>query len=288
MTRQEGIHDILTILTKANFTDESRIDPDYIGYKIDEKRAKEIRDSYNRNQLIDPIWIQDYGVFNTTTVNYADDKSFTFLDCHLAKATLPPTVSFGNGLAAINNLGDHSFRSISGTEEYFFKQHSKLMDLLNDVPASHPLRKFAYYSKVGNARYFVSKNKELVPEKLRAMLILESPLDGFVFTTENVTSLTIGAQYTVMSLQVVHNSIAYNAGDTFTAVNETFTGLGTVQYLNQKRAMTNDDPYPFSKSQMEILILKLLTQEYGIESSKISEIRNNSQDESKVLNQPAI
>src|SRR3990172_8526812 len=224
MTRSEGVFDVITILTKASFTDDSRLDPDYIGYKIDEKRAKEIRDSYNRNQLIDPIWIQDYGAFDTTQVNYADDKTFTFFDCHLAKATLPATVSFNNGLAGINNLGDYSFRSISGTEEYFFKQNSKLMEILNDLPIGHPLRKFAYYSRVGNARYFVSKNKEVVPEKLRAMLILENPLDGFVLTTENVTTLTVGTSYTVVFDQIIHNSVPYNIGDTFTAVSATFTG----------------------------------------------------------------
>ena len=288
MTRSEGVFDVITILTKASFTDDSRLDPDYIGYKIDEKRAKEIRDSYNRNQLIDPIWIQDYGVFDTTQVNYADDKTFTFFDCHLAKATLPATVSFNNGLAGINNLGDYSFRSISGTEEYFFKQNSKLMEILNDLPIGHPLRKFAYYSRVGNARYFVSKNKEVVPEKLRAMLILENPLDGFVLTTENVTTLTVGTSYTVVFDQIIHNSVPYNIGDTFTAVSATFTGDGKVQYVNQKRAMTNNDPYPFSKSQMEVVILKLLTQEYGIEASRVAEIRNNSQDELKVLSQPII
>jgi len=288
MTRSECIFDILTILTKASFTDDSRLEPDYIGYKIDEKRAKEIRDSYNRHQLIDPIWVQDYGAFDTTEVNYADDKTFSFLNCKLAKATLPQTVSFYNGLASANNLGDYSFRSISGTEEYFFKQNSKLMDLLSDMPTSHPLRKFAYYSKVGEARYFVSKNQDVVPEKLRAMLILENPLDGFVFTTENVTVLESGVSYIVMSDQIMHNATMYNAGDTFTAVNTSFTGVGKVQYVNQKRPMKNSDPYPFSKSQMEMVIMKLLTQEYGIEANRVAEIRNNSQDELKVLSQPVV
>lgn len=288
MTREEATFDIITILTKASFTDDSRLDPTYIGYKIDEKRAKEIRDSYNRHQLIDPIWIQDYGVFDTTEVNYADDKTFTFLDCKLAKATLPPTVSFYNGLASANNLGDYSFRSISGTEEYFFKQSSKLMELLTDMPKNHPLRKFAYYSKVGNARYFVSKNQNVVPEKLRAQLILENPLDGFVFTTENVTTLEVGVSYTVMSDQIMHDSVLYNVGSTFVATSTTFTGAGKVQYLNQKRPMRNSDPYPFSKSQMEILIIKLLTQEYGLEANRVAEIRNNSQDELKVISQPAV
>ena len=120
------------------------------------------------------------------------------------------------------------------------------------------------------------------------MLILENPLDGFVFTTENVTALEVGVSYIVMSDQITHNSTIYNSGDTFTAVNTTFTGTGKVQYSNQKRPMRNSDPYPFSKSQMEIVIMKILTQEYGIEASRVAEIRNNSQDELKILSQPAV
>lgn len=288
MTRNETIFDIIMILTKAGFTDDSRLEPDYIGYKIDEKRAKEIRDSYNRNSLIDPMWLQDFGVIDFTEVNYADDKTFSFLDCKLAKATIPAVISFQNSLASANNLGVYSLRSISGKEEYFFEQHSKLMDILSDLPSSDPLRKFSYYSKVQNALYAVSKDVDKVPEKLRGIFILESPLDGFVLTTENVTSLTIGTQYEVVFGQVIHNAIAYGEGETFTAASASFTGSGKVQYKNQKRAMTNEDPYPFSKSQMEVVILKLLTQEYGIESTRVAEIRNNSQDELKVLSQPAI
>jgi len=289
-TRAEFIYDVITILTKANFTDDSRLEPDYIGYKLDEKRAKEIRDSYARTSLIDPVWLQDYGVFDTTEVNYADDKTFSYLDCKLAKATLPPTVSFNNGIASINNLGDYSIRSVSGKEEFFFRQHSKLIEILNDIPESHPLRKFSYYTKVQNAHYFVAGNGLDIPKKARAILILESPLDGFVLTTENVTSLTIGTQYQVMSGQITSDSVIYTVADapiTFTATATSFTGSGIVQFLNQKRPMTNDDPYPFSKSQMEICILKLLTQEYQIEAGKIAQIRNISQDELRIMNEPS-
>lgn len=285
MTRQEIIFDIIMILTKAGFTDDSRLEPDYIGYKIDEKRSKEIRDSYNRNLIIDPVWLQDYGVFDLTEVNYADDQTFTFLNCKIGKATLPPVVSFQNPLSSSANLGVYSVRSLSGREEYFFEQYSKLMDILNDLPANDPMRKFSYYTKVQNAIYAISKDGK-TPEKLRAILVLESPLDGYVISSENVTALEIGSEYQVVSDQIIHNSIPYNSGDTFTAVATTFTGAGKVQYKNQKRRMRNSDPYPFSKSQMEVVIIKLLTQEYAIEASRITEIRNNSQDELKVLGQP--
>lgn len=287
MTRSEIIYDIIMILTKAGYTDDSRLDPDYIGYKIDEKRAKEIRDSYNRNQLIDPIWLQDYGVFGVTEVNFADDKTFEHLDCKIGKASLPPVVSIYNALSSAQNLGVYSIRSLTGKEEFLFEQHSRLMEILNDLPAKHVLRKFSYYAKLHNAIYPISKSGN-VPEKLRAILILERPLDGYVITSENVTTLTVGTAYEVISGQIVSNSVTYTIGDTFTAAVDTFTGSGVVQYQNQKRAMTNDDPYPFSSAQMESVLLKLLTQEYGIEATRIAEIRNNSQDELKVLSQPAI
>lgn len=288
MTRYEAIFDIITILTKANFTDDSRLDPDYIGYLVDEKRAKEIRDSYNRNPLIDPIWLQDYGVFDLTAVNYADDKSFDFLKCKMAKATLPPVVSFQNGLASANNLGVYSLRSVSGSEEFHFKQHSKLIEVIQDVPATHVLRKFSYYTKLQNAIYAVSGDGNAYPKKLRAILILENPLDGYVLTTENVTTLEIGEQFEVSVNQITHNGVVYSPGSIFTAVSETFTGSGIVQWVNQKRPMTNDDPYPFSKSQMEVVILKILTQEYQIEATKITDIRNNSQDDLRILTQAPV
>lgn len=286
MTREEIIFDIIMILTKAGFTDDSRLEPDYIGYKIDEKRAKEIRDSYNRNSLIDPMWLQDYGVFDLTEVNYADDKTFTFLDCKLAKGTLPAVISFQNSLSSKNNLGVHSIRSLSSREEYFFEQHSRLMEMLTDLPTSDPMRKFSYYTKIQNAIYAIAKDGK-APQKLRAILILERPMEGYVITSENVTELEVGVQYEVVSGMIVHNSVNYVIGSVFTAVNETFTGAGNVQYKNQKRAMRISDPYPFSSSQMEVVIMKLLTQEYGIEASRISEIRNNSQDDLKTLGQPA-
>jgi hypothetical protein len=285
MTRKEAIYDIIMILTKAGYTDDSRLDPDYIGYKIDEKRAKEIRDSYNRTQIFDPIWLQDYGVFDVTKINPADDNLFTFMDCEIGKATLPPVVSFSNAIFSAGNLGIYSIRSVTGKDEFVYESYPRMMEIFNDLPSSHILTKFSYYTKIHNAIYPIQKGKK-VPEKLRAILVLENPLDGYVLTTENVSSLTVGTSYEVVSGQIVSGGNTYTEGDIFTATVDTFTGTGLVQYQNQKRRMTDDDPYPFSKSQMEVIIIKLLTQEYAIEASQIAQIRNNSQDELNVLNQP--
>ncbi len=282
MTRKEAVFNVINPLTKAGYTDDSRIDPDYVGFLIDKYRAKEIRDSYNRHPMVDPIWLQDMGIMDMTDVNYADDKTFSFLNCKLAKVTLPPTVSFYNALASENNLGVFSIRAVSGRQEYFYRSYPKFLDILQELPATHTLTKFSYYTKVLNAIY--AKNADgSTPKKIHPILILEKPLDGYVLTTENVSVLTIGTIYEVVSGQIIHNLIPYNSGDTFTAVTKLFTGTGLVQYVNQKRRMTNNDPYPFSEAQMDIVIMKILTQEYGIEATKAADLRNDSQDSTKAV-----
>ena len=45
--------------------------------------------------------------------------------------------------------------------------------------------------------------------------------------------------------------------------------------------MTNEDEYPLSNSQMEIVILKILTQEFKIEEQQVIDYRNDSKDTSK-------
>ena len=83
MTKQELIYDIITIATKANYTDDTKLSERWVGYKVDEKRAIEIRESYKRNFAIDPSTIQDFGISDMTEINYADDKSFNYLDCKI-------------------------------------------------------------------------------------------------------------------------------------------------------------------------------------------------------------
>lgn len=281
MTRRDIVYDIITIAKKAGYTDDDMLDEDYLGYKIDEKRAKEIRDSYDRNKLIDPIWIQDFGVTDLTHVNFADDKSLTFLnDCKLGKVTLPPVVSFHNSLSATGDLGINSILSASGSKQYHFMPFNQLMMQINRLSDGSVYKLFGYYTKIHNAIYVTGD-----ATKIRPLLILSRPLDGYVISSEYVTTgnLVVGTSYTVMSGQIVHNSIARNKDAVFTAVNTTFTGTGLVQYTNQKRAMTDLDEYPLSNSQVEIVIMKILTQELQIQKAQITDIRNNSQDSLKTL-----
>ncbi len=279
MTRQELIFDIITIATKAGYTDDSILNERWIGYKVDEKRAKEIHDSYKRNFVIDPKWIQDYGVTDMTVVNTADDKSFGYLDCKLSKLTLPPVVYLNNNISGANNFGVHAIRSVDSRQEFYYMPYSKLVELFR-LSENHVNRKFKYFTQIGNSIYIPDG-----PDRVHPFLILERPLDGYVNSSENILpgNLIVGQSYIVMDEMIIHNSVPYVEGAVFVAVNTTFTGSGHIQLVNQKRAMTVEDEYPMSSTMAEVIILKILTQEFKLEMSMISDIRNDSRDSLKIM-----
>lgn len=278
MTKQEIIYDIITIATKAGYTDDNLLNPRWVGYKVDEKRAKAIHDSYKRNFVIDPKWIQDYGVTDMTVVNSADDKSFGYLDCKISKLTLPPVVYLNNNISGANNFGVHSIRSVDNRQEFYYMPHSKLMELFR-LSDDHVNRKFKYYSQVGNSIYIPDG-----PDRIHPFLIHEKPLDGYVNNSENILSgdLIIGQSYIVMDGQIFNNGL-HMKGKTFVSNSPTFTGTGHIQLVNQKRAMTVEDEYPMSSTMAEEIILKILTQEFKLEMAMISDIRNDSRDSLKVI-----
>lgn len=283
MTKREIVYDIITILKKGNYTDDNTLSEEYVGYKVDEKRAKEIRDTYKRNMLIDPIWLQDYGIVDVSEVNLADDKDFNNFACPIGKVTLPPVVSIESGLSAQGNLGVHTVRNVNSRGEIFYKPFGRLMEI-DSLSDGNVLKKYLYYTKIHNALYFLP-----YIAKVRPIMILERPLDGYVISTEDVdpSGLVIGDSYTVVKGQIIHNSVAYNKGAVFTAVTTSYTGNGIVEHTNQKRRMTDLDEYPMGATMAEMVIIKILTQEYGIEKKQITDIRNNSQDTLKVL-QPEV
>lgn len=257
------------ILTKSGYTDDSRLDEDYIGYKVDEYRAIGIRQTFSRHPVIEPIWVQDLLLTDTTPVNTSDDDSVAICRCEMSKVTLPPIVSLSAQASNTNDVGVVDILSGCGTYNHFYRPIHQLQLLTSDDPTD----KFHYYWKIMNTYYFRYKEK-----KIRPMLILERPLDGFINDNEYKTVLTVGLVYEVVEGQVVHNSLAYQKGQTFTAVTTSFTGNGKVKLNNRKRQMTGNDPYPMSHTMTEMVVLSILTKEYQIEKQQIADIRNDGQD----------
>lgn len=273
-TRQQEIYDIKRLLSKGGITDDSRLNDNHLGFLVDQKRAKEIRDTFKRNAVIEPVWLQDIGIFNLTPVNKAEDKSVSVCDCKFSKAMLPPVVSIMDSISNTPDIGTYSIRSATGESEYHYMNVTK-MGLLNPSSIQSKMRN---YTKIGNAIY-------LTPEvlKARAILILDSPLDGFILDNMYIVSgtLAIGTSYTVASGNITHNGIKYQLGQTFVAVNADFTGPGQIQYLNQKRKMTNNDPYPMSHTMGEVVKKKILIDDFGFEAQMVNDIINDSKDDAQ-------
>lgn len=271
MTRLELIYDLKRLLTHSGITDESRLVNNHLGFLIDQRRAKEIRDTFKRNPVIEPIWIQDYGVFTLTSVNKAEDRGVSSSDFKFSKAVLPPVVSITDPIGNVPDLGTYSIRSTCGKFRYDYMNVEQMTLLQSDSMQG----KFKYYSKVGNAIY-------LTPEvhRARALLILDSPLDGYVLDTTNIPSgsLVSGTVYELFGGTVTHNGVRYRKGETFTAANTTYTGSGEVRFSSQKRRMTNDDPYPMSHTMGEVVKLKILTQDFAVERQVVADKSNDSAD----------
>ncbi len=272
-SRQQYIYDLKRFLTKNSLTDDSRLNNNHLGFLIDQRRAKEIRDSYKRNPVIEPIWLQDYGLTEFTPVNKNEDKSIVSgCDSKFSKAVLPSVVSLIDPISNTHDLGTYSIRSTDGRNEFQYLSADKLFLLNKDSVLS----KISSYVKIGNAVYLTPQVRYAKP-----ILVLESPLDGYVFDDMYIPSgnLVVGVIYVVAAGQITHNAIKYNIGQTFTAANTTFTGLGKVQYNNQKRQMTNNDPYPMSSTMAEVVKMKILSQDFTFERSVVADTKNDSADD---------
>lgn len=271
-SRLHYIYDLKRLLSKGNVTDESRLNDNHLGFLIDQRRAKEIRDSYKRSPVIEPVWIQDCGAYDTTLVNRAEDQTVSISNCKFSKVVLPQVVSIMDPLSNISDLGTYSIRSVLTGTEYNYISSDKISLLHSDGIMS--LMK--WYTKIGNAIYITPQDK-----KIRALLILDSPLDGYILDNSYIKtgSLTVGITYIVAAGNVTHNNIKYNVGETFVAVNNSFTGLGKIQFNNQRRLFTNDDPYPMSHTMAEIVKMKILTQDFGFEASMVADTKNDSTDD---------
>jgi hypothetical protein len=270
MTGNEITYTIINILTRFGFTDDSRLDPDQIAFLRDNVRSQLIHAEYNQTKVVDNAWMQDLGFLNLTPVNFNDDNSIPFCECIVSKVTLPDNISLYNPQSS----SDSGLKLISscGTRQFYYYP----IELLAQIPKEHVRNKFYYYYKIGNAYYI---NKQM--DKVRAIMVLNRPKDAAIINTEFVSSgsLVVGTSYTVYEAQVVHNGLGYNPGQTFTAVNANYTGLGKVKTTSRTSAYTEDSQYPVQGDMARQIILEILTKEFAIEETKITDVKNSSEDD---------
>lgn len=270
MTGREITYTIIDILTRHGYTDDSRLDEDQINFMRDNARAQLINLEFDKTKIIDPAWIQDLGFVQLSPVDFNDDSTIPYCECILSKVTLPDTID----LRSPNSGTDSGIKVISSCGKNQFYPY--FIELLQGIPKEHTRNKFHYYFMVGNALYL---NKKM--DKVRVLAVLLNPSGANNINTEYILSgnLVVGTSYTVYESQIVHNSLGYNAGQTFTAVNTNYTGTGKVKTTSRTSVYTEDSSYPVQGAMARQIILEVLTKEFAIEESKITDVKNSSADD---------
>lgn len=273
-TRREITTDIIEWVTKFSQAEDSRLDHDFLGHKVNQFRELGLVDEYEQTGLIDMNWIQPIAIPNFHKVNFSEDRTIDYCNCDLSKTTLPPIITLTDTQQGQQDIGIFSVRSLCGKYEYFYYPYGLFRMLTPDHPAS----KFNYYFRLGS-NFFV--NKEI--EKLVISAILKNPFDGVVNDTlpRVTTELVTGTDYLVGDALIVHNSIIYQPGDTFTAANANFTGGKYVYLKDYQRNLTEDDEYPVSQRMARWIVWKILTEEFQLEKQQIADLDIDGTDETK-------
>jgi hypothetical protein len=262
---------IRLILTKMVPTDDSRLDPDYLAYKVNQVRAQLIASEYENTKVINPTWLSDLGLTTFYKTNFADDSSVS-CSCSVSKTTLPQTLNLPSKDGNID-LGVFSIISPCGTKRYYYKR----MSAWDYAPEGHTNRLFNYYDRVNNALYV---NSDVT--QLRILALLLNPQDGFIKNTDPIASGSIvsGTAYKVFDGTVVYANVFYNDGDTFTGGGTaTYSGTGKVYLASQASDFADTDPYPASGDMIRQIELEILTKEFGIEMKMPADQRNDSRDD---------
>jgi hypothetical protein len=271
-TKKNIIDSLFEILTRFKRTDETRIDEDWLSYKIDSVRAELIIKQYAATGIIDQTWLSDLGDVAFHKTNYTDDPTIQ-VSCNIAKATIPQFVSLVS-TDANNDLGIFSVTSLANSKQFYPKR----MFSWRYTPSEHTNSLFNWYWRINTQLYVSDPNVT----KLRIIGILLNPEDGYLNNTTPVLSgaLANGTNYTVKGAQILYNGTVYSNNDTFTAgVVATFTGTGLVYLTSVASSYRDVDPYPASGEMIRNIELEILTKEFAIEKNQIADVRNDSVDD---------
>lgn len=278
MPTRKQIRDSVQILaTRFNLTDESRLDENYIDFLIEQARTTLILNEYNITGVLNPDWFIDFGIYEMTKVNVADDPNIDFCECDITKVQIPETVhltALGEG-----NL-DLGLKVISACGKTSYTIYP--LEFWKDIPKDHVRAKFSYYDRFGTMLYTNKLVKNLrfigIPSTTEGLMIKKtlpvisgSIKNGVVYMVKGDTG------------NITYNSIIYLPGQTFTGATgfTTFTASGTSQvfYNDYQVEMTENDPYPVSNNMAREIVIEIMVKEFQIEKQQLTDVINDSADD---------
>jgi hypothetical protein len=274
-TKKSITDDIMNIMSKFNLNDDSRLDVDWLSYKIDQVRAELIVKEYDTTKFIDNAWLSDLGLVDFHKVNFADDLTASYCKCDISKAHIPQLITLYNPNGNID-MGVYTVISACGKTRYF----NKPLSLWNYTPEGHVHNLFRYFHRNNTALYV-----NHVVDQLRIICLLAQPEEGIIINSEPVASgsITVGTVYYVKYKQIVYNGVTYQPGSTFTGVTgkTTYTGSGTVYLNSQIHNLRETEAYPVTPDMARAIVLEIITKEFGLEKAVIPDTINDSEDEAQ-------
>ena len=272
ITQKNIIDDIKNLASKFNVTDESRLNNNWLPFKIDEVRAQLIVKQYGDSDILDQSWLTDMGLVTFHKVNLADDVTVSYCGCPVSKAYIPQVIQLPTK-SPNQDLGIQMIMSVCGKTSYY----NRPLNQWRQIPSDHPYMLFPFYYRINTALYV---NRDI--ETLRVVALLVRPEDGYYILSAPVTSgsIVLGTSYIVKFGQVAYDSVIYNEEDTFTGTAvTTFAGAGSVYLETQQVTYRDTYPYPVSADMARQITLEICTKEFGIEKGQITDVRNDSKDD---------
>jgi len=284
MTGDELSYDVINLLTKFGFTQDQRYDIDWIRNKRDQIRAYLIQMEFQKRGFVNPVWMQDLNVIQFTPVKVSDIDYGICGSCNISKTTIPQHIPLYNPDSQNEDNG-LKIMSPCGTNSFYYLP----LESIKLIPKEHPRSLFNYYFNINN-QYYVNKyyNTGL---QLRVMGVFERPAEINIVSNLEISSgsLIVGTVYKVINYQIVHNGLGYNPGQTFTAVNTTYTGSGSVVLNNPVQLFDEaTSTYPVTNSMARLIVYEMLTKEFGVEKEQVSAYKNDiGDDNTQVTNRAA-
>src|SRR6185369_10654679 len=169
MASKKNILDSLNnILTRFHITDEFRVKPRWLNYKIDQVRAQLIVAQYAQTGVIDHTWLSSPMKLTMYKTNWADDNSVS-CGCDVSKTTIPQTISL---ISRDGNLDLGIFRltSLCGKTQYTFRRNYQW----TQTPPESTYSLFKYYDRFNTVLF--TNNPDV--QELLLVPILLNPEDG--------------------------------------------------------------------------------------------------------------
>lgn len=262
--------DIYLIASRSKVSKDTRLWTPHLEHLIHKYMARAKRETYQRQQYIDPTWIQDLGIYTVTGLDSAEELSVECVGLQLGKVILPRVLSLpeDKGVARLAGTSQQKTFYPINFERFF------------DLDRTSMRARFNHFFRVGNAFYFDPN-----PHEIRVALVLDNPMDGTYFDNTIQNFIAHDTSYTVSGGTIVYNGATLQPGAVFTgSVNaNTYTGAGNVYLTVQRRKMTEDDPYPATFQLADFVSMMILTKELGIEHKEVADIKNDNADQLTVL-----